>query len=77
MPTEKYRDNENILFSRPNFYGEIADNIGICDIERLRQNVRSIGDKEEYGVLKKLITDEQREFPVVVFVASDDTGMKV
>ena len=24
------------------------------------------------GVLKKLITDEQREFPVVVFVASDD-----
>ena len=71
-PTEKYRDNENILFSRPNFYGEIADNIGICDIERLRQNVRSIGDKEEYGVLKKLITDEQREFPVVVFVASDD-----
>ena len=71
-PTEKYRDNENILFSRSNFYGEIADNIGICDIERLRQNVRSIGDKEEYGVLKKLITDEQREFPVVVFVASDD-----
>lgn len=39
-PADKYRDNENVLFSRPNFYGEIADNIGICDVERLRQNVR-------------------------------------
>lgn len=69
---DKYRDNENILFSRPNFYGEIADNIGICDIERLRQTVKSIGNAKEYDVLKKLISDENREFPVVVFVASDD-----
>ena len=67
-----FRDNENILFSRPNFYGEIADNIGICDIERLRQTVKSIGNAKEYDVLKKLISDENREFPVVVFVASDD-----
>ncbi|HCH81720.1 MAG TPA: hypothetical protein DE316_01410 [Eubacterium sp.] len=71
-PADKYRDNENILFSRPNFYGEIADNIGICDIERLRQTVKSIGHTKEYDVLKKLISDENREFPVVVFVASDD-----
>lgn len=71
-PADKYRDNENILFSRPNFYGEIADNIGICDIERLRQTVKSIGNAKEYDVLKKLISDENREFPVVVFVASDD-----
>ena len=71
-PADKYRDNENVLFSRPNFYGEIADNIGICDVERLRQNVRGIDNKEEYNTLKDLIKDDNRQFPVVVFVASDD-----
>lgn len=71
-PADKYRDNENVLFSRPNFYGEIADNIGICDVDRLRQNVRGIDNKEEYNTLKDLIKDDNRQFPVVVFVASDD-----
>ena len=71
-PADKYRDNENVLFSRPNFYGEIADNIGICDVERLRQNVRGIDNEEEYNTLKDLIKDDNRQFPVVVFVASDD-----
>ena len=71
-PADKYRDNENVLFSRPNFYGEIADNIGICDVERLRQNGRGIDNEEEYNTLKDLIKDDNRQFPVVVFVASDD-----
>lgn len=35
-PSDRYRDNENVLFSRPNFFGEIADNIGIVDVERMR-----------------------------------------
>lgn len=71
-PTDKYRDNENVLFSRPNFYGEIADNIGICDCERLRQNIKNIEDEAGYNQLKQLIEDKEREFPIVVFIASDD-----
>jgi len=48
-PKERYRDNENILFSRPNFYGEIADNIGICDVVRLRESVHHV-DTENAAV---------------------------
>lgn len=41
-------------------------------MERLRQNVRGIDNEEEYNTLKDLIKDDNRQFPVVVFVASDD-----
>lgn len=69
-PADRYRDNENVLFSRPNFYGEIADNIGICDVERLREEVGHIDDKN-YENLLSLIENGKRRFPVVVFIAKD------
>ena len=50
----------------------VLTSIGICDVERLRQNVRGIDNEEEYNTLKDLIKDDNRQFPVVVFVASDD-----
>lgn len=71
-PEDRYRDNENVLFSRPNFYGEIADNIGICDVERLREEVSRI-DEQSYDNQIALIENEKREFPVVVFMAKDNS----
>lgn len=71
-PSERYRDTENVLFSRPNFFGEIADNIGICDIERLRQTIKVINEKDDYKMLKNLIYSNQRMFPVIVFIAEDE-----
>lgn len=69
-PKERYRDNENILFSRPNFYGEIADNIGICDVVRLRENVNLI-NKSNIEEMENLIENTDRKFPVIVFMAED------
>lgn len=69
-PKDTYRDNENVLFSRPNFYGEIADNIGICDIVRLRESVRYT-DMTNFDELSNLIAAKQRQFPVVVFMGAD------
>lgn len=71
-PTDRYRDNENVLFSRPNFYGEIADNVGICDVERLKQNIKNVESQEDFMGLKALIESEDRKFPVVVFIADDE-----
>jgi len=71
-PEERFRDNENVLFSRPNFYGEIADNIGISDVERLREEVMYVGI-DEVDKLTTLIDDVNRQFPVVVFMAKDNT----
>lgn len=70
-PKEKYRDNENVLFSRPNFYGEIADNIGICDVVRMRENVKHV-NRENYDEMKYLIDNSDRKFPVIVFMAKDE-----
>ena len=70
-PSDRYRDNENVLFSRPNFFGEIADNIGIVDVERMRESVRYVEDSKDYDDLTTLIADEERAFPVIVFMASD------
>ena len=69
-PKERYRDNENILFSRPNFYGEIADNIGICDVVRLRESVHHV-DTENAAEMDSLIANPDRKFPVIVFMAAD------
>lgn len=71
-PTDRYRDNENILFSRPNFFGEIADNIGICDVERMRESVGHVENEEGYQVIKNLIAAKDRKFAVVVFMAEDE-----
>jgi len=71
-PEERFRDNENVLFSRPNFYGEIADNIGISDVERLREEVTHVGI-DEVEKLTALIDDANRQFPVVVFMAKDNS----
>lgn len=71
-PTERFRDNENVLFSRPNFYGEIADNIGIRDVVRLRENVKKIDAEVRYEEMDQLINNKQRNFPVVVFMAEDN-----
>lgn len=70
-PAERFRDNENVLFSRPNFYGEIADNIGICDIVRMRECVRHVDNEDSYNEMKKLIHTNERQFAVVVFMADD------
>lgn len=70
-PKERYRDNENVLFSRPNFYGEIADNIGICDVEPLREHIKYVGEGN-YNEFKQLIEAEDRQFPVVVFIGQDE-----
>ena len=70
-PKDRYRDNENVLFSRPNFFGEIADNIGIVDVERMRESVRYVEDSKDYDDLTTLIAEEERTFPVIVFMASD------
>lgn len=59
------------MFSRPNFFGEIADNIGIVDVERMRESVRYVEDSKDYDDLTTLIADEERTFPVIVFMASD------
>jgi ppGpp synthetase/RelA/SpoT-type nucleotidyltranferase len=71
-PQERYRDMENVLFSRPNFYGEIADNIGICDVYRLRESVNYVDDSN-IDEMNSLIHNTERKFPVIVFMASDTT----
>lgn len=73
-PEERYRDNENVLFSRPNFYGEIADNIGIRDVERLHEEAMKVGS-DEFDKLTQLIDDVNRQFPVVVFMANDNNWL--
>lgn len=73
-PSERYRDNENVLFSRPNFYGEIADNVGITDVDRLKESVETVGH-DEYNAMKNLIDSDERNFPVVVFVGNHDGWM--
>jgi ppGpp synthetase/RelA/SpoT-type nucleotidyltranferase len=70
-PVDRYRDTENVLFSRPNFYGEIADNVGLCDVARLKENVRAVDD-ESYRALESLIHSSERKFPVIVFMATDE-----
>ncbi|MGN0316912.1 MAG: hypothetical protein ACI4E1_03145 [Lachnospira sp.] len=74
-PLDRYRDNENILFSRPNFYGEIADNIGLIDVERVRESVKHVDEPDRLEMLIRLIDSSERRFPVVVFLAEDDTWL--
>lgn len=69
-PKDRYRDNENVLFARPNFYGEIADNIGICDIVRMKESIKQV-HQDNYDELASLISSEHRKFPVVVFIGED------
>ncbi len=74
-PVEKYRDTKNGLFSRPNFYGEIADNIGVIDVEPLRESAKEI-DKENLEDLFDLIYSGRRHFPVVVFMVRDKSWVE-
>ena len=69
-PLEKYRDPENGLFSRPNFYGEIADNIGIVDVDRLKEGIRYVNE-DNIDDLYDLIYSGRRRFPVIVFIVTD------
>jgi hypothetical protein len=71
-PEDRFRDSDNILFSRPNFYGEIADNIGICDVEKLKEAVKYVDNNEDFENLVSLINNKDRRFPVVVFNAEGD-----
>lgn len=74
-PVEKYRDTKNGLFSRPNFYGEIADNIGIIDVEPLCECAKEVtGDNLED--LFDLIYSGRRHFPVVVFMVRDKSWVE-
>lgn len=58
------------LFSRPNFYGEIADNIGIIDGARLKQSGRT-ADKTNIEDLYELVDNSDRILPVIVFFSTD------
>ena len=69
-PVEKYRDPEIGLFSRPAFYGEIGDNIGICDVVKMKESV-VIVEKDSLHELYDLLYSGRRHFPVVVFMVSD------
>ncbi len=70
-PKDRYRDNGNVLFSRPNFYGEIADNIGICDVVKVKETVKKVND-ENLAMVDDLIAAKERKFPVVIFIAQDN-----
>ena len=69
-PVEKYRDPEIGLFSRPAFYGEIADNIGIYDVEKMRESA-VIVEKDMLNELYDLLYSGRRHFPVIVFMVTD------
>ena len=57
------------LFSRPNFYGEIADNIGIIDVARLKQSTK-LADNDGMDDLYELVDTSNRVLPVIVFLCS-------
>lgn len=59
------------LFSRPNFYGEIADNIGIIDVARLKQSTK-LADNDGMDDLYELVDTSNRVLPVIVFLAVDN-----
>lgn len=69
-PVEKYRDPQIGIFSRPNFYGEIADNIGIIDVDRMTENVVEVTG-ETLGDMYDLIYSGRRHFPVVLFMVTE------
>ena len=69
-PMEKYRDPEIGLFSRPAFYGEIADNIGIYDVDRMCESAITVEEDSLQG-LYDLLYSGRRHFPVVVFLVTD------
>ena len=69
-PDEKYRDPEIGLFSRPAFYGEIADTIGIADVEKMSESIVNV-EKDELNRLYDLLYSGRRHFPVVVFMVTD------
>lgn len=69
-PLEKYRDPQIGIFSRPNFYGEIADNIGIIDVDRMTENAVEV-TSETLGDMYDLIYSGRRHFPVAVFMVTE------
>ena len=75
-PEERYRDSDNMLFSRPNFYGEIADNIGICDHSRLRESVKTVDSPESIQKFQELIASPKRHFPLIVFIVKDNSWIE-
>ena len=65
--SENDRKNEpDVDFSRPSFYGKIADKIGLVDVLPLKKSFRYT-DKETCQELVKLIQSKERRFPVIVF----------
>ena len=69
-PMEKYRDPEIGLFSRPAFYGEIADNIGIYDAEKMCESAVTV-ESDTLNDLYDLLYSGRRHFPVIVFMVTD------
>jgi ppGpp synthetase/RelA/SpoT-type nucleotidyltranferase len=65
-PEGRYNGDEIVFFSRPNFYGEVADNLGIRDVVKMREVALDV-NRENYNDLLTLIESKGRHFPVVVF----------
>jgi hypothetical protein len=65
-PEGRYNGDEIVFFSRPNFYGEVADNLGIRDVVKMRETALDV-NSENYSDLMALIESKGRHFPVVVF----------
>lgn len=64
--SESDRKNEqDVDFSRPSFYGKIADKIGLVDVMPLTKTFRHV-ENDNCQNLVKLIQNKERKFPVIV-----------
>lgn len=64
--SENDRKNEqDVDFSRPSFYGKIADKIGLIDVLPLKKNFRYV-EENTCKELVELIQSKERKFPVIV-----------
>lgn len=68
-PESRHDNNETVFFSRPGFYGKIAENVGIMDVRTMlsKPSYISLESKE---MLADLINYKTRFFPVVVICCS-------
>ncbi len=66
---------QELYFSYPKFYREIADNIGIFDVVKCGSS-RRIVKKNQVEEVVSLILNEQHRFPVVLIISKEnDEGM--
>lgn len=68
---QEYAIEQGLYFSYPRFYREIVDNIGVIDGVKLGSGRKILKDAQVEN-LKKLITSEQRHFPVVLILSEEN-----